>query len=298
MGHHPDVRRFHRQRQIEIVDIGDVVIDQREQLIVRNFAVGFRCDLRIDQVEVVANRPLRELILGIVIGSLRGIGPIPHHDAIWDRVAAGLGIGDGAMPGGPVSQGIGVSGRGEILAVGSNADAGAIPEDQRKAHENALAALQAEIIFCALLVANVAAVFLVWRVVGIIQAYRLVTREDVRVRISHDRIHGVRGVVRDPQSLQRDRVAIRIDPIRQKLPGIRTRGGGIRIIGLNAIVGVPSAASCRHQVGEIGICRGRGRSSEKGSSGEKGGRQNNRWLDDHIHQGLLFHLFVKVGLLN
>ena len=98
LGHHPDVRRFHRQRQIEIVDIGDVVIDQRDQLIVRNFAVGFRRDLRIDQVEVVANRPLRELILGIVIGSLGDVGPIPHHDAVWDRVAAGLGIGDGAMP--------------------------------------------------------------------------------------------------------------------------------------------------------------------------------------------------------
>ena len=59
---------------------------------------------------------------------------------------------------------------------------------------------------------------------------------------------------------------------------------------------LPSAPSCRHQVG--GICRGRGRRGEKGSGGENGGRQNNRWLDDHIYQGLLFHHFVKVGLLN
>ncbi len=140
LGHHPDVRRFHRQRQIEIVDIGDVVIDQRDQLIVRNFAVGFRRDLRIDQVGVVANRPLRELILRIVIGSHGDGGPIPHHDAIWDRVVAGLGIGDGAIPVWVPSQGIRETGRGEELAIGPNADARAIPEDQRKAHEDALVA--------------------------------------------------------------------------------------------------------------------------------------------------------------
>jgi hypothetical protein len=83
---------------------------------------------------VVANRPLRELILGIVFGSLGFVGPIPHHDAIW-----GLGIGDGAMPVQTPIQGIREAGRGEVFAVGSNADAGAIPEDQRKTHEDALA---------------------------------------------------------------------------------------------------------------------------------------------------------------
>ncbi len=67
----------------------------------------------------------------------------------------------------------------------------------------------------------------------------MIALEDVRVGIPHDRIHGVRGVVRDPEGLQGDRVAVRVDPIRQKLPGFRTRGGGIRIKGLNAIVGWP-----------------------------------------------------------
>ena len=144
--HHPDVGRFHRQRQIQVVDIGDVVIDQRDQLVVRNFVVGFRRDLRIDQVAVVANRPLRELILGIVVGSLGDVGPIPHHDAIRDRFAAGLGQGDGAVPVRIPSQGIGETGRCQVLAIGSNADAGAIPKDQRKAYENALAGFQAEVI--------------------------------------------------------------------------------------------------------------------------------------------------------
>ena len=61
-----------------------------------------------------------------------------------------------------VSQGIREAcARCEVFAVGPDADAGAIPEDQRKAHENAFALFQAEIIFCALLVADVATVFLV-----------------------------------------------------------------------------------------------------------------------------------------
>ncbi len=172
MGHHPDVIRLHRQRQIEVVDVGDVVIDEGDQLVVRNFAVGFRRDLRIDQIAVVANRPLRELILGIVIGSLGDLGPIPHHDAIRDRVVAGLGVGDGAVPVGIVSQGVRESGRGEEFAIGPNADARAIPEDQRKAHENAFAGFQAEVILSAFLIADVAAVFLVWRIVGIVEAHR------------------------------------------------------------------------------------------------------------------------------
>ena len=50
-----------------------------------------------------------------------------------------------------------------------------------------------------------------------------------------------------------------------------------------------------------------GEGGEQGSGGENGGRQNqerraahphNRWLDDHIYQCLLFHLFLKVGFLN
>ena len=43
--------------------------------------------------------------------------------------------------------GCGLSARRQILAVGSNADAGAIPEDQRKAHENAFVVFQTEVIF-------------------------------------------------------------------------------------------------------------------------------------------------------
>jgi hypothetical protein len=82
----------------------------------------------------------------------------------------------------------------------------------------AFAFFQAEMIFSALLVANVAAVFLVWRVVRVIQAHRGITLEDVRVRIPHDRIHGVRGVVRDPPGLQGDWIAVRGEFVGQKLP--------------------------------------------------------------------------------
>ena len=219
LGHHPDVVRRHRQRQIDVIDIGDIVIDQGDQLVVRNFIVGFRRDLRIDQVAVVANRPLRELVFGIVIGSLGDLGSIPHHDAVRDRVATGLRSGDGAVPLGIPSQGIWESARRQVLAIGSNADAGAIPEDQRNAHENALAGFQAEVVFSTLLVADVAAVFFVGRIVGIIQAGRSAPLEGIRVGIPHDRIDGLRGVVRDPQGLQGDGVAVRVDTIRQKLPG-------------------------------------------------------------------------------
>ena len=41
---------------------------------------------------MVANRPFRELIFGVVIGRLGDASPIPHHGAVWDRVAAGLGV--------------------------------------------------------------------------------------------------------------------------------------------------------------------------------------------------------------
>ena len=219
MGHHPDVVRRQRQRQIDVVDIGDIVIDQGDQLVVRNFVVGSRRDLRIDQVAVVANRPLCELVFDIVIGSLGDLGSIPHHDAVRDRVATGLRSGDGELPVGIPSQGIGESARRQVFAIGSNADAGAIPEHQRNAHENALAGFQSEVVFSTLLVADVSAVFLVGRIVGIIQADRSASLDGIRVGIPHDRIDGLRGVVRDPQGLQGDVVAVRVDTIRHKLPG-------------------------------------------------------------------------------
>ena len=275
MGHHPDVGRFHRQRQIEVVDIGDVVIDQRDQLIVRNFAVGFRRDLRIDQVAVVANRPLRELILGIVIGSLGDVGPIPHHDAIRDRVAAGLGQWrwSGARSD-PIAGDWGGSRRCQVLAVGPNADAGAIPEDQRKTYENGFAGFQAEVILSTLLVADVAAVFLVRRVVGIIQAHRGIALEDVRVGIPHDRIHDARGIIRDAQGLQRDGVAVRVEPIGQKLPGLRTRGWRDSDQRAACHRRVPATSPCWHQVGGICRCPAEG---EKGSGDENGGRAKGKF---------------------
>ena len=211
LGHQPDVVRLHRQRQIEAVHVGDVVIDQRDQLIVGNLVVAFRRDLRIGQVVVVANRPLRKLILAVDSDTLVR-APIPHHDAVRDLATNRcLGIGDGAHRVAIVSQRIRASRRGrQILAVGPDEDAAAIPENQRKLHENALAGFQAEVVFAALLVADVAPVILEGQIVGVIRAI---------VRIPHDGVNGLRGVVGDSESLQRHGVAIRVLAIRQNPPG-------------------------------------------------------------------------------
>ncbi len=250
--HHPDVVGLHGQLQVEVVDVGDVVIDQRDQLVVRDLAIGPCRDLRIDQVAVVADRPLRELILDVVVGSLRDAGPIPHHDAVLDRVLAGFGIGNGAVPVGVVCQRIGESGRCEVLSVGPDADTGAVPENQRHAHEDAFARLQTEVVFAALLVTDVAAVFHVGRIVGIIQTHPGIPLEGVRVGVPHDRINGLRGVVGDSQSFQGHGVAVGVDPICQKLPGPRPCGGRIGVEGLLAIIRLPSAVTGRHQVIGLG----------------------------------------------
>ena len=163
---------------------------------------------------------------------------------------------------GSYRQGVRVSTRREVLAIGPDADAGAIPEDQRNAHEDALALFQPEVVSAALLVADVATVFLVGQVVGIIQAHRESWQSVVRVGIPHDRIDGtvavlfvIRRVFRGPG------LPSESNAIRQKLPGLRTGGGGIRIEGLLAIVGLPAAA-CRHQVGESAATAVEGASKE------------------------------------
>ncbi len=220
LGHHPGVVRLKRQRQIEAVDIGDIVIGQGDQLAQRNLTVGVLRDLRIAQVVVVANRPLRELVSDIVSGTIGDLGPIPHHDAVQDRVVTGLRVGDGALRVGIPILGIDGSARRQVCAIGSNGDAAAIPEHQRNGHLNALAGFQAEVVVSILLVADVATVFLVDRIVGIIQTLVSVRfRLESRVGNPQDRIDRVLGVVRDPQALSGDESLVRVLTIGHKLVG-------------------------------------------------------------------------------
>src|SRR5262249_36102663 len=90
-----------------------------------------------------------------------------------------------------------------------------------------------------LLVTDVAAVFLVSRIVGIVKAHRAAALDGVRVGIPNDWIHGARGVIRDPQGLQRDGVAVRVDPIRQKLPCFGTGAAGFGSKGWMPLSGCP-----------------------------------------------------------
>ena len=120
---------------------------------------------------------------------------------------------------GIVSEGIWGDAWCEVLAVGADADAGSIPEDQRQTHDNAFALFQAEVVAVTLLVTDVAAVFLEGRIVGIIQTHRKVALEGGRVGNPHDGKDGVCGVIRDPNGLQRNGVAVRVFAICHELPG-------------------------------------------------------------------------------
>ena len=116
--------------------------------------------------------------------------------------------------------GIDGSARRQVCAIGSNGDAAAIPEHQRNGHLNALAGFQAEVVVSILLVADVATVFLVDRIVGIIQTLVSVRfRLESRVGNPHDRIDRVLGVVRDPQALHGDESLVRVLTIGHKLVG-------------------------------------------------------------------------------
>ena len=179
---------------------------------------------------------------------------------------------------GIVSEGIWESAWCEVLAVRADADARSIPKDQRQTHENAFAPFQAEVESATPLVTDVATVFLVGRIVGIIQTHRRVALEGGRVGIPHDGIDGVSSVIGDPKGLQGDRVVVRVFAIRQEHPRYRSGGGGIWIEWLNAIVGLPAAVARWHQTGRF-LRPGDG--DKQGSGGEKG-RQKNRRLDNKI----------------
>ena len=90
-------------------------------------------------------------------------------------------VSDGALRVDIVIQGIGFVSCAlfRYCAAAPDAHAGRLPENQRDAHENAFAGFQTEVIFSALLVADVAAVFLLASIVRIIQARPLVTRDVV-----------------------------------------------------------------------------------------------------------------------